>query len=185
MEDVRGAAAADLPRCVELLTEAARAADGARGGRLLGALGGLGGPGDLDAGGTGGSDPGPAGAGTGGGSRSVHPEQLVAGWFGAAGATGASTLLVGTIDRVVVGLAAGTILRGEPTVGRIECCYVEPAARGVGVGTEMVTALVAWFGERGCSDVDAVSLPGDRSMKQLLESTGFKTRLLVLHRSLS
>ncbi|HUZ10473.1 MAG TPA: GNAT family N-acetyltransferase [Acidimicrobiales bacterium] len=172
MEAVRAAAAADLPRCVELVTEASLAADSARGGRLLATLGGFGG---LGAGAG-------AGAAAGVGTALVDPGQLVGGWLGA-GTTTSSTLLVGTIDDVVVGLAAGTVVSGDRTVGRIECCYVEPAARGVGVGSGLVTALVAWFGERECSDVDALALPGDRSMKQLLEATGFKTRLLVLHRS--
>jgi hypothetical protein len=48
----------------------------------------------------------------------------------------------------------------------------------------MVGSLVDWFAAHGCTDVDAVALPGDRSSKQLLESSGFKARLLVLHRSL-
>jgi GNAT superfamily N-acetyltransferase len=94
-------------------------------------------------------------------------------------------LLVGTIEDAVVGLAAGTIAAGEGATGRIECCYVEEAARGVGVGTALVLALLEWFDGRGCRGVDALALPGDRSMKQLLEATGFKTRLLVLHRSAS
>jgi GNAT superfamily N-acetyltransferase len=97
----------------------------------------------------------------------------------------ASTLLVGTYDEVVVGIAAGTVSTlGERRVGQVECFYVEPEARAVGVGGALVEGLVDWFAERNCSDVDAIALPGDRSSKQLLESAGFKARLLVLHRSL-
>ena len=95
------------------------------------------------------------------------------------------TFLVGTFDGVVVGLAAGTIERaGAGPLGRIECCYVEPGARAVGVGASLTRNLMDWFAARGCREVDAIALPGDRSTKQLLEASGFKTRLLVLRRSL-
>jgi GNAT superfamily N-acetyltransferase len=106
---------------------------------------------------------------------------LAEGWHG----DPSSVLFVGTYEGVVVGIAAGRLAPvGGRTLGRIECCYVEPDARAVGVGSAMVEALVGWFGEQGCTDVDALALPGDRSTKQLLESSGFKARLLVLHRSL-
>ena len=94
-------------------------------------------------------------------------------------------MLVGTFSQAVVGIAVGTLTeRGPRRVGRIECFYVEPDARTVGVGQAMVGSLVEWFAQHGCSDVDAMALPGDRSSKQLLESSGFKARLLILHRSL-
>jgi GNAT superfamily N-acetyltransferase len=93
----------------------------------------------------------------------------------------ASRLFVGTIDEVIVGLAAGTV-RTRATPARVECCYVEPGAREIGLGSELLTALLEWFAASGCSDIDALSLPGDRETKQLLETAGFKTRLLVLHR---
>lgn len=95
------------------------------------------------------------------------------------------TFLVGTFDGVVVGLAAGTIDRGGAgPLGQIECCYVEAEARAVGVGASLTRSLMDWFTARGCTEVDAMALPGDRSTKQLLEAAGFKTRLLVLRRSL-
>ena len=37
---------------------------------------------------------------------------------------------------------------------------------------------------RGCSDIDALALPGDRSSKQRLEAAGFVARLLTLNRRL-
>jgi ribosomal protein S18 acetylase RimI-like enzyme len=112
----------------------------------------------------------------------LDPTALLAAW--SAGDTDRA-LLVGTFDGVVVGLAAATVGRtGEGALGRIECCYVEPEARAVGVGASLTRALLEFFVERGCAEVDAVALPGDRSTKQLLEAAGFKTRLLVLRRSL-
>jgi GNAT superfamily N-acetyltransferase len=91
-------------------------------------------------------------------------------------------LLVGLFDEVVVGLAAGRV--AVDRIGHVDCCYVETGARGVGVGESLIGGLLGWFGERGCAGVDALALPGDRSTKQLLESAGFKARLLVLHRRL-
>lgn len=108
-------------------------------------------------------------------------EQWVADrWTGPQG-----VLLVGTIDGVVVGLGAGRVTANrDARVGTIECCYVEPGARGVGVGSSLAGSLVRWFAAEGCAAVDAAALPGDRGVKQLFESQGLSARLLVLHRRL-
>jgi GNAT superfamily N-acetyltransferase len=106
----------------------------------------------------------------------------------AAGALGAralagdpdAALFVGLFEGEIVGAASGSVAQGT---GQLAYCYVEPEARGVGVGGALLSAMVGWFVERGCRDIDAVALPGDRSMKQLLEAAGFKARLLILHRS--
>jgi len=73
-------------------------------------------------------------------------------------------LLVGEYEGVVVGLLAVTASPGPRglTIGLIECCYVETGARGVGVGTELMGAAVAWCTERA----------------------GFSARLLTLSRRL-
>jgi len=110
-----------------------------------------------------------------------RPDIAVAHWL----ADPQSAVILGTFSDVAVGIGAGRIVTpGERPLGRIECFYVEPDARAVGVGHAIVEGLVEWFAERGCREVDAVALPGDRSSKQLLESSGFKARLLILHRSL-
>ena len=92
---------------------------------------------------------------------------------------------VGTVDGVVVGLAVGRVEAvGEATVGVIDGCYVEPDARGVGVGSALLDDLVTWLDAVGCRGVDASALPGDRATKSLLEASGFKARVITLHRSL-
>lgn len=96
-------------------------------------------------------------------------------------------VLAGTLDDAIVGVGIGRIDGrglGGPT-GIVSCCYVEPPARGVGVGEALALGLLAWFSERGCTAVDAPALPGDRSTKQLFERLGFSARLLVLHRRLT
>jgi GNAT superfamily N-acetyltransferase len=98
----------------------------------------------------------------------------------------AAHLLVGEFDGAVVGLLAVTASSAprELTSGLIECCYVETGARGVGVGSALMEAGVAWCAERGCDSVDALALPGDRTTKQRLEAAGFSARLLTLSRLL-
>ncbi len=111
----------------------------------------------------------------------IDAPSLVEQWASTAG----RLLVVGTIDAQVVGVAAGSILASPARrVGRLECCYVEPEARTVGVGEAMVREVLALWSGQGCTEIDALALPGDRSLKALLEGTGFKTRLLTLHRPL-
>ncbi len=99
---------------------------------------------------------------------------------------GSASLTVGEYEGAVVGLAATTT--SSPTAGQrrglIECCYVEPGARGVGVGSALLEAALAWCEASGCTEVDALALPGDRTSKQRLEAAGFTARLLTLSRRL-
>jgi len=95
-------------------------------------------------------------------------------------------VLVGTVDDVVVGFAVGRVEEvGEKRLGVIEGCYVEPGARGVGVGRAMLDGLLVFFRSSGCDAVDATALPGDRGTKNFYEAAGFKARLLTLHHELS
>ena len=94
-------------------------------------------------------------------------------------------VLVGTVDDAVVGMATGRVDDvGEATLGIIDACFVEASARGVGVGGALLEGLVSWFAAQGCRGVDVSTLPGDRETKNLLEATGFKARLITMHRSL-
>jgi GNAT superfamily N-acetyltransferase len=114
----------------------------------------------------------------------VTPVTLLERWTAPGGA---AHLAVGEYDGVLVGLVAVTM--AEPVGGRrsglIEGCYVEAGARGVGVGSALMDAALAWCSTRGCTDVDALALPGDRPTKQRLEAAGFSARLLTLSRRLS
>jgi GNAT superfamily N-acetyltransferase len=95
------------------------------------------------------------------------------------------TVLVGTVDDTVVGMAIGRVDDvGEVSLGIIDACFVEPRARGVGVGGALLEGLVSWFAAAGCRGVDVSALPGDRETKNLLEATGFKARLITMHRTL-
>ena len=110
------------------------------------------------------------------------PEDLLAGW---AGGNTPAGVFVGEYEGAVVGvLAVAAHERGGQRRGRIDCCYVDEDARGVGVGTALMEAAVAWCEASGCAEVDALALPGDRATKQRLEAAGFAARLLTLSRRL-
>lgn len=95
------------------------------------------------------------------------------------------SVVLGTLDDAVVGMALGRLDDvGDSTLGVIDGCYVEPGARGVGVGGALLGALVTWFTTSGCKGVDISALPGDRATKNLLEASGFKARLITMHRAL-
>lgn len=95
-------------------------------------------------------------------------------------------VLVGTIDDAVIGFAVGEVdaLHDGTPLGEISDLYVEPEARGIGVGEEMVTALLTFFEAAGCVGVDAWALPGHRMTKNFFEEHGFVSRGIVVHRRL-
>jgi GNAT superfamily N-acetyltransferase len=92
----------------------------------------------------------------------------------------------GTIDGVVVGYAAvhDEEMSDGSRVGVIDDLFVEPEARGVGVGEALMEQVLGWCGSRGCSGIDATALPGDRATKNFFEESGFTARLLIMHRRL-
>ena len=67
-------------------------------------------------------------------------------------------------------------------LGHLDVCYVEPDARGVGLGRLLLDGVVGWLNGRGCVGVDGLALPGDREAKNFYEAAGFKARLLTMHR---
>lgn len=95
-------------------------------------------------------------------------------------------VLAGTIDDVVVGYGVARLdpLRGGQMLGVITDLYVDPGARGVGVGEAMIEDLVEWCRRHQCQGVDALALPGNRETKNFFETFGFTARAIVVHHSL-
>jgi GNAT superfamily N-acetyltransferase len=157
MEGVRTATVEDTRRLLELSEEFVRGVTSTRGGLLLVQP-------SLDA-----SD--------GGGLAGRLPQLL-----------GADTclVLVGTIDEAVTGFALCHLedLAGQGRRGILDACYVEPGARGVGVGRLLLDTAVTWLEDRRCQGVDGIALPGDRAAKNFFESAGFKARMLTMYREL-
>jgi ribosomal protein S18 acetylase RimI-like enzyme len=94
-------------------------------------------------------------------------------------------VVVGTTEDVVVGygIARWESLRDGTRLGVIDEIYVEPEARGVGVGEMVVERLVTFCMDAECLGVDATALPGHRQAKNFFERAGFSARSLVMHRA--
>jgi len=97
-----------------------------------------------------------------------------------------SSVLVGTLDGAVVGYA---VLRLETLddgglLGVVDDLFVEPPARGVGVGESLMGELVRLATAAGCVGIDALALPGNRATKNFFEASGLTARAIVVHRAL-
>lgn len=98
----------------------------------------------------------------------------------------ATTVVAGTLDEVIVGYGVLRLERLDDggLLGVVDDLYVEPAARGVGVGELLMGELVAHATEAGCVGIDALALPGNRATKNFFEASGLTARAIVVHRSL-
>lgn len=106
-------------------------------------------------------------------------------------------VLVGTITvdgstgegsaEVIVGYALARLetLRDGGELAVVEEIYVEPGARGVGVGEALMDDLLAWATQRGCLGIDSIVLPGAREPKNFFERYGLVARALLVHRPLA
>lgn len=94
--------------------------------------------------------------------------------------------VVGTIDGTIVGYGVSRLatLADGSVLAEVSDLYVDPGARGVGLGEAMMDLLVAHAVEAGAIGIDALALPGDRSTKNFFETFGLKARAIVVHRSL-
>jgi GNAT superfamily N-acetyltransferase len=95
-------------------------------------------------------------------------------------------VLVATIDDVVVGYGRveRRALADGSTLAVVTDVYVEPAARGVGLGEGLLDLAIAWAREQGCRGIDSVALPGMRATKNFFESAGLVARAIAVHRAL-
>lgn len=95
-------------------------------------------------------------------------------------------VFVGCIDDVIVGFAVVRVeeLRDGARLGVVTDLFVEPDARGVGVGEALANALVEHCRAQGCLGIDVVALPGHRAAKNFFEGQGFTARAIVMHRAL-
>lgn len=94
--------------------------------------------------------------------------------------------VVGTVDDTVVGYGLATLelLHDDRLLAVVTDLYVDPQARGIGVGEAMMDHLLAWARTAGAVGIDALALPGDRHTKNFFETFGLTARAIVVHRSL-
>lgn len=88
---------------------------------------------------------------------------------------------VGTIDDVVV---AYLVLEIVDDVAKVTDVYVDPGAREVGFGDELLAAALAAARSAGASVLEAEALPGDRDTKNLYERAGITARLITVSTAL-
>jgi GNAT superfamily N-acetyltransferase len=93
---------------------------------------------------------------------------------------------LGGIEGAEVGYLLGAVvaLPSGDRLGVIEGIYVDPDARGCGIGELLMSVALDWFRSRGCVGVEATALPGARATKNFFEEHGLKARLLTVYRSL-
>lgn len=154
MEASRAATAADVPRLVELATEALAELAPTRGGSVYSRREARWPPFDERL-----------------AAEVSSPDHLV---------------VVGTIDGVAIGYGVVALekLHDGSLLGAVSDLFVDPMARGVGVGEAMMDQIVAWCREHGCTGVDALALPGNRATKNFFETFGLVARAIVVHRPL-
>ena len=115
-----------------------------------------------------------------------RPPEAVRGIVAARLAEPSATVVVGTLDDVVVGFGVATLtpLGDGRRTAEVEALYVVPDAREIGVGELVLGAVVEWAASHGAVGVDLAVLPGVRATKNFLEGEGFTARLLVMHKPL-
>ncbi len=89
--------------------------------------------------------------------------------------------LVATLDDVLVGVLCGRL---EQTTLRLELVWVEPEARELGLGDELLITAMSAGSSLGAEAIEAIALPGDRATKNLYERFGVKARAIIVHRRL-
>ncbi|MGH9296153.1 MAG: GNAT family N-acetyltransferase [Acidimicrobiales bacterium] len=93
---------------------------------------------------------------------------------------------IGELDGVPLGLVLAEMTGGADDLRavRVEVVWVDPGAREVGLGADLLAQVEAWALSRGAVGIDVPVLPGLREGKNLLESAGYIARLIVMNRSL-
>lgn len=98
----------------------------------------------------------------------------------------AGLVVAGTVDGTVVAYGVSRLepLADGTTLSVVTDLYVEPAARGIGIGEAMMGLLVGHAEDAGAVGIDSLALPGDRATKNFFETFGLKARAIVVHRAL-
>ena len=95
------------------------------------------------------------------------------GWLTLVGGLGDAVLAAATM-RLPIG-------RTRP-VAEIDCIYVTPGARELGVGEALLRELLDAAVANAATEIEANALPGDRETKNLFERAGLVARLITVSR---
>jgi ribosomal protein S18 acetylase RimI-like enzyme len=117
-----------------------------------------------------------------GGAALLGEQPAVADWS-AVLADRAQRVLVAEIDGVVLGYLH--LLLAEGRRGVVHQVYVDPGARELGFGSEMLDLAIVEAVHAGCAVIEGTALPGDRDTKNLYERAGITARKLIVSRPLT
>lgn len=92
-------------------------------------------------------------------------------------------LFVAEVDGVVFGWLWLEEPDAQGTV-RITDVYVDPGARDLGLGDDLVEFALRRAEAQGARRIESWALPGDRDTKNLFERSGLTARLIVVSRAL-
>jgi len=92
-------------------------------------------------------------------------------------------VVVAHIDEVVVGYLVAEL--GDDAIVRVDQVWVDPMAREVGFGDELLATAIARARGNGAVAVEGQSLPGDRHTKNLYERAGIVARLITTYKQLT
>jgi len=125
-------------------------------------------------------------ADTRGGNRWLdeHPE-IADGWATAVTdrAVFVASIPVDDVE-VPVGYLVADLVDAPMRIVRVDQVWVEPDARELGFGDEMLATAIAWGRDGGAELVEGHALPGDRNLKNLYERAGVTARLITVSRRL-
>lgn len=123
---------------------------------------------------------------TRGGNRWLdeHPE-IGSGWTSAVAerAVFVGGIAVDDVD-VPIGYLVADLVDAPMRIVHVDQVWVDPDARELGFGDEMLAAAIAWGRESDAEIVEGHALPGDRNLKNLYERAGITARLITVSRRL-
>jgi ribosomal protein S18 acetylase RimI-like enzyme len=116
------------------------------------------------------------------GGRALLDEQPAVGEWGPVLADRAQRVLVAEIDGVVLGYLH-LLIDGRRAV--VHQVYVDPGARELGFGSEMLDLAIVEAVHARCAVIEGTALPGDRDTKNLYERARITARKLIVSRPLA
>ena len=96
--------------------------------------------------------------------------RFVAGW---AGAARQATFVAADDDGVWVGIVVGVVRSAEPSLANISAMWVDPSARGRGVGERLVHTAAVWAAGIGAARLELCVTEGNAAATSLYARAGF------------
>jgi ribosomal protein S18 acetylase RimI-like enzyme len=69
-------------------------------------------------------------------------------------------------------------------IGNVRQVWVEPDARELGFGDELLAAAIEHLRQHGATTIESFALPGDRDTKNLYERAGVTARKIIVSKRL-